>query len=270
MGLRDKWYPACVGAMIQIRGEGPTARGATGERLPLLQALDTIAILAQLSAPLVGAIKSFHHKMFDDEDLKDHVMASRHYDSDSEFIGVPDVLAHLGVLDRIKTEDYVAGYGQPFAPYRRSKTIGGKTYEPGLMGGVLDWRGDPGLLNGIREAMRAWESAVTQSAAMLDSYGANITMTVSTEYIQDFFAALRNLCSTLDAVNAVPPPDIQKRVVEALKVATSKAGEVAGAGAAHIAETIGRTAGSAAEGFFATGNLTAIMVAGLAVFLMVR
>jgi hypothetical protein len=268
-GWRDTWYPNAVDAMRSLRGTG--GAGADGSPLPLTQAIDTLAIIAQFPRPLAEAIRRFQRSasdgfVFGPSDLADRAINSSlvYPDGTTRPLSPADVLAgKLG--DSITIDDYLAGFPDERAPWLRSPSSSDEFYSlwiPDSAGAEV------ALLALHREAVRAWSAAVAVSTDMLIDYGANLQAEMAANRNARFWTAIRQLCTALDVIAANPPETNAQKIVGAVKVALSRSGEVAGQGAAHIAEAIGNTAGSAAKGFLDTANMTAVVVAGIAIFLL--
>ncbi len=272
--FRDTWYPNALRAMTSLRGAG--VEGSDGARMPITRALDTLAILAQLSRPLVNAISVFQQSQADEEGQQ--VMKSKYL---TDGVHTKANRAQMVVDGAISSgfasiEDYVAGYGVTGQEYRRYLApgdatafyaTGDVTYEPWVPDGLSV---EDSILASIRQAVRRWQDAVNASAEAMTVYGANLSREMSAELASEFWLAVRRLCVDLDTINAHPPTSTAEKVKASLNEALDKTATVVGEGAAHLAEAVGRTAGNIGKGFFDTAGVTALAVAGIAVLIMLR
>jgi hypothetical protein len=269
MSFREVWYPRALAALISLRGEGGVA--LTGERLPLTSAIDTLAILAQFPGPLAQSIERFQASQAEGfvaggAPMADRALSASWLNADGTMrdFGVHEIMKGI---DSVSLLEYLAGYPAFGAPWLRRPSTSTGFYSMWI---PSDGGSEVHILSLYRAAVKQWSVAVQSSTDMLTDYGADITASMANWRNQEFWGAIRKLCNEMDNINANPPLPNAQKITEAVKVALDRAGDVAGQGAAHIAETVGRTAGSAAQGFLDTANITAVVVAGIAIFLMVR
>lgn len=265
MAFRDAWYPHALDALRSLRGDGPLS--ADGSRLPLITALDTLAILTQLSGPLVDAIERFQRSQ--SGDLGGRVVQSRILKDGALTLGGGVIGNQVALSLSAPVRDYVAGYGVDGAEWRRYLTpeTEAATYEVW----IPDDASEPELLRMIRAAVRQWQRAIQVSADCLVIYGANLERGMALDQLDAFWTAVRKLCSELDTIGANPPTSTTDKIVGATKAALDASAYVAGQAVAVTAETAGRTAAQVASGFFdQAGSTTLLLVAGLAVFLIVH
>lgn len=264
MGWRDTWYPYAVAAMIQLRGE--SAPDAFGNRLPVTRALDTIAIMGQVSAPLVRAIEKF---MTGENGLPSKAIAAKHVDSDGTFILDSPLGAATAIRDGISIADYVAGYGAPNAAHLRSvePEPDATRYTIWLVDGLSN---EDGLLGFCRQALADWQATVNASSAAIVANALNLETPMSKVDNAAFWGALRRLCTDLDVIAENPPERTLDKMKGALSDALDKSAEFAGQSAAKLSQKAGEIAGNFGKGFFETAGVTSLVVAGIAVWLFIK
>lgn len=258
MGFRDTWYPNTVGAMIRLRGEArPDVRG---NRLPITGMIETIPILGLLSGPLIDAIKNF-------QESQDATPGALPIDLVNQDGTIKASAVLLAASQLISVEKYVAGYGDPAQPHARQvdKDLDSAYYTfyiQDSLAAAVDH------VMAFRDALRSWQRAVDVSSAAIVTRPFDLTGSLVSEDNATFWLSVRELCVTLDAIAAVPPPVVD--YTEAIAEALHKTEEFVGKTAAQIAGEVGKGAGLVAKGFFAEAGLTSLFVAGIAVYLFVR
>ncbi len=264
MGWRDNWYPHAVAAMIQLRGEA--APDAQGNRLPITRALDTIAIMGQVSPPLVRAIEKF---MAGENGLPSKAINAENVDSDGTITADSPVAYANAIRNGISIADYVAGYGDARSAHLRSTSpdAGATRYTIWLVDSISM---EDGLLGFCRQAMADWQAVVNASSAAIVANAMNVEGGMSSSDNATFWAALRRLCTDLDVIAENPPERTLDKMKGAISDALDKSAEFAGQSAAKLSQKAGEIAGNFGKGFFETAGVTSLVVAGIAVWLFVK
>lgn len=273
MGWLDQWYPNVIATISQIRGVGPTS-GATPTAL--LSGLDTIAVLGQMSPGVIGAIRSFENQQH--TDYSDRVFASEALSSGGRPLFGPALASGTGT----SVAEYVAGHGDwPTAWVRSIDKV--TATDPGVFGinkalGIPDthietrtyevWilNDEDQLFNYVRQMLNSWQRACDASAAALNS-NPDTAAVVASDQLVTFWTCVRTLASDLDVLQENPPVSYGDRLTQATKDALQKTEQFAGEAAAALSEEVGKAAGNVAEGFFGQAGITALLVAGIAVYL---
>ncbi len=266
MGWRDNWYPVTIAALIKLRGEG--APDKAGNRVPLLRASDLIPVLATVTDPLARAIITFQTSQSNQE-LGGAVMPVTALDGAGRLLkGAFGAPAYLGQT-LITVRSYLAGKpDDETKPWQRSPSGNKPLYSVWVPNSILGE--ELALLGFHRQAVADFQRCVDVSSDMIRDYGTNLDRELASWRVHDFCAALRALASDLDVIAESPPVQAMDAVIGGLKHAMDRSAEVIGSGAAHIAEMAGNVAGHAAKGFLDTANMTALVVAGIAVYLLVQ
>lgn len=258
----SSWTNNMIAALIQIRGEA--APSPQGHRLPSITALDTIAILGRYAPALKRSIEGLqlHH------DAPAGAIDVRSVNQDGTLDG--GLLAASDVANRITLDKYLAGYGVQPLPYNR-RTLGPSsgTQYTFYIGDLLG-TGETALVSAHREAVREWQRAIDASSSAIIANASDMTRRIGTTDNVAFWSAIRGLAASLAAIAANPPEDVFSRVKEATSKALDDTAQFVGKSAAQVAGKVGEIAGEAAQGFFAEAGLTAMLVASLAVYMVVR
>lgn len=259
----SSWTNNTIAALIQIRGEG--ARDANGNRLPLITPLDTIAVLGRFSQPIIGAIG----RIQDHHDAPRGAIDAQYVDSDNVVTGA-GVSELSAIANRISLVDYVAGYGDPYQPHKRRKEKSDSTQYTFFIGDFLG-TAETNITATLREVMRDWQRAIDASSAAIIHKATNLnTQPIDATDNAAFWSAIRSLAAWLAALDENPPEDIFDRIKGATQEALDKTGQFAGKAAAELANQTGKLAGNVAEGFFSQASAVSFLVAGLAVYLVIK
>lgn len=271
----SSWTANITAALIQIRGEA--ARDSRGNRLPMITPLDTIAVLARYSPMLVGSITNLQAH----EGVEVGAINIRSVTADGRLLAagigggivtgsstVIERMVNGDVKGRITIQKYLAGYGNPSLPYQRrpDKTSDLHTF----YGRPNEMLSETALISAHREAVRDWQRGIDASVAALLASPLDLTKPLRPDDNAAFWSAIRGLSASLDAIGANPPEEVFDRIKGATSAALNEAGRVAGEGAAKLADQVGQIAGHAAEGFLTTASALSLIVAGLAVYLVVK
>ncbi len=274
MSWRDDWYASQLRAQREIRGDGIRGTGSTGgATLPAMFAIDTIAVLGQMSGAIVQAIESYQE--------------TQGAPPSAMWIGTQGLDHRTGIFDggsmgaiigsrTISIPDYVAGY----APSKTQGHLRSPTSPLGLRpDGATDlhtvWVPDgpsveDGILSFIRGMLTNWQRVVDISAAIIRANALNLMTTIEPNSADVFWGCVARLAIDLDVLGENPPESTYDKVRKAARDALDKSADAAGRGAAILAENVGRTAGNVGKGFFEEAGVTSLIVAGVAVAIMLH
>lgn len=256
------WTNNVIAALIQLRGEG--ARDAVGNRLPLISALDTIPILGRYAPMLQDCIGQ----------LQDHHGAPRGA-IDVQYVGDDGLVdggfaAASAIANRIKLVDYLAGYGADGRAHERRLSLTATKAYTFYVGELFSNMAETGLVSFHRQAIADWQRGINASASAIRHNAMNLTAPMAAVDNAAFWAAIRSLASSLSVIKANPPEDVFDRIKGATSDALDKTGTFIGESAAKLAEKAGEIAGHTAQGFFAEAGIASMLVAGLAVYMVIK
>lgn len=282
MGYRDQFYPQTVAALIQRFGE--SAPDASGNRLPITTATQTIAILGTLSPHVVRVLREYNERVTDGDGpfgampvgLVDSEGFLRSDPQEFEIgggggpFGLSGVKVTTVANQVISWEDYVAGYPDLNTRPSNRAPLGQLGFRTVWMPDVVfESFAETDILAQLRQMMADWQHAVDASA---DAIRSNVDVSASMGKTQNatFWAAIRRLCTTMDIVDENPPLAMFERVKQAVNSSIDQTAEWTGKAAADLATKVGETAGNLGKGFFAEAGITAIVVAGIAVYMFIK
>jgi hypothetical protein len=265
MGWIDEWYPETISALVEKRGQG--GDDTRGVAMPLLMPLDTLALLGLLSGPISQAIHSFQNTAVGE--LGDRVVLSSRLDDNGMIAG--SVTALIAHMDGVKIADYVAG--QPVLgvgpAWKRTITPFGPSYEPWMIESTFG--GDEtDLIMQVRALMTAWQAAVNAAVFAINAAGADIaSRPMSTAHAAEFLRGVRQCAVVLDILAENPPTSGSEKIKGAALAALNRTETFIGETAANLATKVGELAGNVGSGFFSEAGITALIVAGIAVYLFI-
>lgn len=275
MATWGKLGSECLSALVAINGEGSIGVGGSvsGRRLPRTSAIDALTVLAKLSPGLVGAVSK----------ISMDGRAWRVGVADGDGIARADTIAVLALRSDggLDAKAYVAGYAHPLVPYQRSKAAAtaqgvvllntSPLYEPVLAAFALGGE-DTALLSALRQSMHDWQRAVAAATALALAVPGDLSAMQTGPGVESFWRAVLPLTSGMDVIAEQPITDRFEVLKGALGAGTKASAEFvatnAGELAAYTAELAGETAGTFADAFFSNAGLTAMIVAGLAVYMV--
>ncbi len=282
MGWRDEWYPRCVAALIQLRGEG--SLGSDGVRMPALTGLELIAAVGQVIKPLAAAIRRFQEQ----QGVVDPTVVTNtqliNEDNERMYNAQLEGGAWLsGLRKDAPIADYLAGYA-PNKSARWERMLYGEGVFKAGEGSSIVLGGDTFtftvntsvffeayLFSFLRTAIGDYDRAIEAAASACRSGPTTIAPVADA---QAFWSAMRALCVDLDVLDENPPVPPLEQVRGALGAALDKSAAFAGEAAAVIADKAGdiagRTTANFLEGFLASGSLMSFAVAGIAVYLFLN
>lgn len=290
MGFRDEFYPQTVAAMIQRNGEA--APDALGNRLPITKAVETIAILGTLSPHIVRILEQFQQRM----DAPKIGAMRETYVTAAGFMNLADAPAPISAPGEIEPmfggdivandrkwrdafnlvtwKEYLAGFPKPGKPYARTPVsrLGQGYWVPWMPAVRVESWAETDLYTFLCQMVGEWQMAVDAGAAGIRAQ-ANANNPMSSANNAAFWSTIRRLTASMDVIDENPPRDFFDRVKGAVKQSVNdsldKTAEFAGEAAAVLAEKTGEIAGKFTQGFFAEAGITAIVVAGLAIYLFI-
>ena len=274
MATWSKLIDNTITALIDQNGAGTIGESGIvkGRRLPRTSAINALTMLAKISPAIVAAIAKVSYKG----------QAHRSSIVDDDGTIDEDALILGGLETSISAKAYVAGYPDPNVPYRRSVaavTAQGITalntsplYEPAVESFVLGGE-QTDLLAACRESMRDWQAAVNAATALALATPGDLARLQTGPAVDAFWRAAIVLYSGVSSIAEEPVTDrldvIKGALRDSTNVTTQFIAENAGEFAAAAADTLGKTAGTFADAFLSNAGITALIVAGVAVYLVI-
>lgn len=292
------WLPATLDAVRQIAGNGANDP-VTGNPMPNLSAIDTIALIGIVSPAVVSAINRFNSQYNDVSDAKKAVVVSSNVQPNGQLNGAAAILAGstgdaFDVITAGATQAIWSDAGsylqfspdpaysgqQSATPWRRYSVWDAMA---GMMGDTPnsfepyavdadDNKGTGTVLGFLRQLISDYQHMIDASASAIATNAANTTNPAPPDDLGTFIRSLGAVCSDLDVLGENPPAAVD--ISGALRYALSKSSEFAGKAVAEIANEVGKTAGNVGAnllgGFLENAGLMSILVVGLVGYLYLR
>lgn len=286
------WYSETLSQLLAIRGDGPTGRD--GKAMPALLALDTVAIVASVTKPLISEMEAWNRvanadvkidvggkvvSAWTSTDLHDgQLRLQESMEGHSGLTGIGGIMYGPGIDAATYLKFFAIDDDKPWV--RAVKTDSESiellgTYEvftlqgednqiPANQIGMANWRL---VIAAYQRLANAAASAIANTAPFLDS-------PCDGPSIQEVIDALGVFAALLDNFNSVPPVtqwnDFLTDTAKVLKESLHTVEEVGGKAIADIAHEVGVAAGNVTKGFFEEASILSIAVVGLAVYIAVR
>jgi hypothetical protein len=258
------WLVDARAALSDLRGSGST--DSAGVVMPLATALDTVAVLGQLSSPIVTTLTQFESnagasdpsRMIDSALVVDGVYQM-------QILGAPPSTCSVReYVSGLPAENLVTG---ELSSWTRTVPPAVTSYEPYLVGTNSD-QGQ--YLGFVRSMINSWQRAIDASARAIIATQSDLTQAMPELEAQNFWDACKDLATDLDVMGAQPLQTGSDRIKEALRSSADTTQRFVGEAAADISGEVGRAAGNVAQGFFSNVGVVGLAVAGLAVYLVVK
>lgn len=287
MGYTD-YLDSAMSKLVELLG-GDAANGHTSvtRELPLLRALDYTTFLTQFSASVVHAVTA-NNAVGAADAAHDYVPRSDLVDSSGVFTGEQaDSVALQFGRNGILVATYVSGIGMSGQEWLRTvnaqasadddgaftQLAAGTYYTPCTLA-TSDTSGGEGNIPAVRELMIRWQRCVDICAqAVASDGGANAQQPPGTT--EGYYQALGQLALYLDVLAENPPnmatfTDAFSYAKTKVEGAVKDIAQDAGQAAAWVGNQAGTAAGAFAKGFFNQATLVTLVVAGIAVFVLLR
>lgn len=266
MGFREQFYPQTVGSMIQRYGEAKP--DSNGNRLPITSGIASIGIIGALAPHVVRVLDDLQGQGSVPTAIRGAVFA--------DYVNPDGTIKDLSMWTllfndasvRMSHKDFLAGVPDPVNPWKRGHLWGGGFYTIWIPSEVFGTE-ETARLNFARQMIREWQRAVDASAAGIRQ-SPNANDSFPPEYNAAFWLAVRQLCSSMDVLDENPPQDYFDKVKASVNYSIDQTATWAGKAAADVAGKVGEIAGNVAGGFFKEAGVTAIAVAGIALYLFVK
>lgn len=236
---------------------------ATGQAMPNLSAIDTVAILGLVTPKLGESITKYGNQWNRLDDSKSAVHSQL---VDESGVGPPIIASDDHYVTSKTYLSYIAD-GSPYTfgvPWKRSPPESlFESFEP--------WSRttDTAVLGQVRQSVADWQAMIDASASCLSVAAANTTAPANADDLSQFLAALRRLCGDMDSVEANPPAD--NSTADAVRYALAKSSDFAGKAVAEISNEVGKDAGiigaNLTGGFLANAGILSFVVVGLVIHL---
>ena len=298
-----QWYPSTVTNLIAISGRGPDDP-TTGQPMPVLSPVDTLAILGLVTPAVINAISNWTvngNRLPIGSDAIASAFTEVLNDTDGALSGDPgrflpsdladgktangfvDAKTYLGYLTDAAVTGQVSS--TPWKRFSFDKQAidaeGNVSVDPldaidqANASVEIFWteatfgEGGNGLFQFVRQLIADWQRMVDCSALSFTAHAANIAEPMDENESSTFLAALRSVCVDFDVLSENPPE--LNRITSALKDALDKSAEFAGKAAAEIAHQVGKYTGiiatNVAGGFLSEATMVSLIVVAVVVHL---
>jgi hypothetical protein len=236
----------------------------TGQPMPNLSAIDTLALLGIVTPKLGSAIAKYNNQWNNADDGKSAIHSQ--FVDDDGILNIPIAATPDHYVNAKTYLSYIPD-GDPFTfgmPWKRTPPQSTfESFEPYTKGS------GSAVLQQVRQAISDWQDMVNASASCLSAASANTTAPANQDDLAQYMAALRRLCGDMDSVEENPPNDAN--VADALRYALAKSADYIGKAAAEISQEVGKDAGivgaNLTGGFLANAGILSFVVVGLVIHL---
>jgi len=276
------WYPKTMQRVQSIAGPGD--EDSNGQAMPALSAVDTVALLGVVTPGLILAIENFSVKQngkpaeiaivesraLDDRGVMTNFFSDLKYTdvkrylslgTDTEFLGTTSDAPwrRMDVLNQtlVTAGDEAAVSWQPYC------------INPVVDNLALEQRLE--TLGRVRTAIAHWQAMVNASASAMTTNAADVTMKAPSDALEEFLSNLRMLCADLDGLSVnTPSADYGDAVTKAIGEVSEFVGKAAAEIAEKAGDIAGKVAGNVLGGFLENAGLMAVLVVGIAIYVVVK